>query len=162
MLDRTPPTKHRMGEGLEFIVVGPMKGQLQKLQKEHDDWLVRTKKSRKDPEATLAAFIDHSTPNLSSIVIHATHCGKSMLLTGDARGDFIMEGLMAAGLMTETKPYMADVLKVPHHGSDNNVDQGFLRACAGEHYVFSGDGEHGNPERSDARDAVCSAGIKPR
>lgn len=149
MLDSDAPTKaQKLGEGLEFTVVGPMKGQLQKLQKEHDDWLKKQKKSRKDPEAALAAFIDKSTPNLSSIVIHATSGGKSVLLTGDARGDFIIEGLMAAGLLTKTKPYKADVLKVPHHGSDNNVDQSFFERVQAEHYVFSGDGEHGNPERA--------------
>ena len=152
----------KMGDGLEFIVVGPMKAQLQKLQKEHDAWLKKQKKAKKDPEAALAAFIDQSAPNLSSIVIHATSGGKSILLTGDARGDFIMEGLMAAGLMTKNKPYKVDVLKVPHHGSDNNVDQDFFEKVQATDYVFSGNGEHGNPERATlemlfaAREAVPS------
>ena len=41
-----------------------------------------------------------------------------------------------------------DILKVPHHGSDNNVTEGFFRTITADHYVFSGDGEHGNPERN--------------
>ena len=149
MLDGADPKRIiDMGDGLEFVVVGPMQSQLKKLKKKHDDWLKKNKKSRKDAEATLAAFADGSAANLSSIVIHATCAGKSMLLTGDARGDFIEEGLLAAGLMSKKKPYVTDVLKVPHHGSDNNVTEGFFQNVRATHYVFSGNGEHGNPERT--------------
>ena len=41
-----------------------------------------------------------------------------------------------------------DILKVPHHGSDNNMETGFFEKVTADHYVFSGDGEHGNPERA--------------
>jgi hypothetical protein len=41
-----------------------------------------------------------------------------------------------------------DVLKCPHHGSDRNIDPIFFRRIPAKHYVFSGDGEHGNPERA--------------
>ena len=40
-----------------------------------------------------------------------------------------------------------DILKVPHHGSDNNLGPDFFERVTADHYVFSGDGEHGNPER---------------
>jgi hypothetical protein len=40
-----------------------------------------------------------------------------------------------------------NILKVPHHGSSNNVDDDFFERISADHYVFSGDGEHGNPER---------------
>ena len=40
-----------------------------------------------------------------------------------------------------------DLLKVPHHGSSNNLDGDFFQRIAADHYVFSGNGEHGNPER---------------
>ena len=40
-----------------------------------------------------------------------------------------------------------DLLKVPHHGSANNLDDDFFERITADHYVFSGDGEHGNPER---------------
>ena len=39
------------------------------------------------------------------------------------------------------------MLKVPHHGSDNNMETIFFERVTADHYVFSGDGEHGNPER---------------
>ena len=40
-----------------------------------------------------------------------------------------------------------DLLKVPHHGSANNLDDDFFERITADHYVFSGNGEHGNPER---------------
>jgi hypothetical protein len=40
-----------------------------------------------------------------------------------------------------------DILKVPHHGSANNVELAFFKKVTADHYVFSGNGEHGNPER---------------
>jgi hypothetical protein len=40
-----------------------------------------------------------------------------------------------------------DLLKVPHHGSSNNLDNDFFKRIIARHYVFSGNGEHGNPER---------------
>jgi hypothetical protein len=40
-----------------------------------------------------------------------------------------------------------EILKMPHHGSDRNVDETFLERIRGRSYLFSGNGEHGNPER---------------
>ena len=40
-----------------------------------------------------------------------------------------------------------DLLKVPHHGSSNNVDDDFFERIIAKHYVFSGNGDYGNPER---------------
>ena len=39
-----------------------------------------------------------------------------------------------------------DVLKVPHHASENNVDSAFCDAVIAKHYVFCGNGEHANPD----------------
>jgi hypothetical protein len=128
-------------------VIGPLQPQLKALQKEHDAFLKKKKKKRGDPEAALAAFTDTSAPNLSSIVVEVKNGTRKMLLTGDARGDFIIEGLEACKLLTATKPYVVDLLKVPHHGSDRNMTQEFFERVHATHYVFSGDGEHGNPER---------------
>ena len=41
----------------------------------------------------------------------------------------------------------ADVVVVPHHGSANNMEPIFFKRVTADHYVFSGAGEHGNPER---------------
>ena len=38
-------------------------------------------------------------------------------------------------------------LKVPHHGSDRDLETIVFERIVAKHYVFSGNGEHGNPER---------------
>jgi hypothetical protein len=93
--------------------------------------------------------LDKSVPNLSSLVLLAEADGKRMLLTGDALGDKIIEDLQFVGLPgAEGDSTMhVDVLKVPHHGSSNNVERNFFERITADHYVFSGNGEHGNPER---------------
>jgi hypothetical protein len=134
--------------GLSITVAGPMQPELKALQEAHDKWLREQKEGKKkSPEAMLAAFVDKSVPNLSSIVVLAEMGGKSMLLTGDARGDKILEGLELARLLEPGGTRKIDLLKVPHHGSSNNMETEFFKRLPAEHYVFSGDGEHGNPER---------------
>lgn len=136
-----------MGKGLTFTVVGPMNDEVAALQQAHDEFL--KKQQEKKSEASLAAFTDRSVPNLSSLVVLAEVGKKRMLLTGDARGDKVLEGLELVGLLKkdgESKIHV-DILKGPHHGSNRNVDPIFFRRITADHYVFSGDGEHGNPER---------------
>jgi hypothetical protein len=134
--------------GLRISVAGPMLAELKALQEAHDKWLREQKQGKKkSPEAMLAAFVDKSVPNLSSIVVLAEMGGKSMLLTGDARGDKILEGLELTGLLEPKKSRHVNLLKVPHHGSSNNMEASFFKRLPADHYVFSGDGEHGNPER---------------
>jgi hypothetical protein len=53
-----------------------------------------------------------------------------------------------------------DILKAPHHGSDRNIDADFLRRITADHYVFSGNGEHGNPERETLRMLLDTAGSR--
>jgi len=133
-------------DGLKVTVVGPLQPELQALQKEHDKWLQKQKK-KKSSEAALAAFSDESIANLSSIVVLVELKGKSILLTGDARGDKIRDGLQLTGIFDKNGKRHVDILKVPHHGSDNNMETSFFKQVTADHYVFSGDGEHGNPER---------------
>jgi hypothetical protein len=129
--------------GLKLTVAGPMEDELLALQKAHAEFL---KKAEKNKES-LAAFTDSSVANLSSIVVLAESGGKKMLLTGDARGDKILLGLEEIGLLRPRGKMKVDVLKMPHHGSDRNMEKIFLERVLADHYVFSGDGEHGNPER---------------
>jgi len=135
-----------MGKGLKMTIVGPMKQELLNLQKEHDAFLKKSQKEKKAP-TSLAAFVDDSVANLSSIVVLAEAKNKRILLTGDARGDKIMEGLELVGLLPKNGDMHLDVLKVPHHGSDRNMATIFFERVKANHYVFSGNGEHGNPER---------------
>ena len=116
-----------VGEGLTFMVIGPMKPELAALHEKHQEWLQKLKKEGKSPPAALAAYVDPSVTNLSSIVVVAEANGKRMLLTGDARGDKILEGLQLVGLLGpgDDSTMQVDLLKVPHHGSDNNRGEFF-------------------------------------
>ena len=124
-----------------------MLAEVDALRKKHVEWLTKLKKEGTKPSEVLAAYVDKSVPNLSSLVLLAEVGDKRMLLTGDARGDKILEGLQVAGLMKKGGTVEIDLLKVPHHGSSNNLDDDFFTRIIARHYVFSGDGEHGNPER---------------
>jgi len=147
--------------GLTFTVAGPMQPELIKLQQKHDDWLKKLKEEGKKPEDALSAFVDKSVPNVSSIVVLAQAGGKTMLLTGDARGDKILEGLEAIGAVDAGGTLHVDLLKVPHHGSANNVAPVFFERITADHYVFSGNGEHGNPERETLEMLFAARGKKP-
>ena len=94
-----------------------------------------------------AAYVDRSVANLSSIVALAEAGGRSMLLTGDARGDKILKGLELVGALKEGGAMHVDLLKVPHHGSANNLDDDFFERITADHYVLPGNGDSGTSER---------------
>ena len=132
-----------MGKGLKFTIVGPMNEEVLALQAAHDEFL------ENKAEKALSAFTDKSVANLSSLVILAEAGNQTILLTGDARGDKVLQGLELVGLLKkggESKIHV-NILKGPHHGSNRNVEPIFFRRITADHYVFSGNGEHGNPER---------------
>ena len=135
--------------GVEFIVVGPRQPELIELQKEFDKWLKKQPRSERTEASLLAALDDTSVANLSSIVLLAKAGDKTVLLTGDARSDKVMQGLAESGLVDDGQTIDVGVLKMPHHGSIRNLDDKgqFLTTVTSKNYVFSGNGEHGNPDR---------------
>jgi hypothetical protein len=129
--------------GLQFRVAGPLEAQIVALQKAFDKHI---KDKGLTANAVLAAYADKSVPNLSSIVCLVEMEGKTILLTGDARGDYILDGLKKAKILTK-ETMDVDVLKVPHHGSEHNLEPGFFQTIIADTYVFSADGKYGNPDR---------------
>ncbi|WP_118134703.1 ComEC/Rec2 family competence protein [Oceanicella sp. SM1341] len=127
---------------LTLRVIGPDMAAVEKLRRKWAQQLPRIL-AREASEAELVS-LDRSVYNLSSIVVVAEAGGRRALLTGDARGDMILEWLCAAGLSGPELHF--DILKMPHHGSDRNIDLAFLSAVTADHYLVSGDGKHGNPE----------------
>ena len=127
-------------------IVGPMASEVEDLRKNWSEW--KTKKNSPDARQALAAYLDDSVPNLSSVVALVEHEGRKVLLTGDARGDRILEGLEKAGLLANGGSLEIDVLKLPHHGSARNMGVDFFERIKADHYVASGDGTYGNPDRN--------------
>lgn len=143
---RADERPRNFGAGLTLRLVGPLRAQLDAL---HEEWEKRLKALAKEGKlsaAEAAAFADDSPANLASIVVLAERGGKTMLLTGDARADFLADSLRAQGLLGDGRRLHVDVFKLPHHGSSRNVDIETFRDVTADHYVFSGDGKHGNPD----------------
>ena len=164
-----------LDKGLKFLVVAPNEDLVKEYQKKWNDFL----EDKGLAEVEAAGFNDTSAFNLASIVVLAQLEGKTMLLTGDARGDFIVNGLVDTGFLEEearypvrqkgerkrdwmekikaadatliSKPLHVDLLKIPHHGSANNVEPGFFRRVIADHYIFSGNGNHHNPDPETLR-----------
>lgn len=134
-----PSVPYKLGAELELHIVAPLAKQLDDLQKEFAKEL--------KPDAALAAYTDGSVPNLSSIAAVARFKGKTILLTGDARGDFLRKGLKQEGQLDANGKLHVDVFKLPHHGSDRNIDIDFFQDITADHYVASADGTFINPDR---------------
>lgn len=95
-------------------------------------------------ETPAAELVDEQVLPLSSLVVLAEMETKRVLLTGDAPGDVILEGVETAGLLDDGRLSL-DVLKVPCHGSSRCVDETFFEKLPATHYVISADGSHGRP-----------------
>jgi hypothetical protein len=85
---------------LTLQIAGPNEENLDALRKDWLKWLATTEAAAGSDPST-AANADKSVPNLSSIVIYAECDGKTVLLTGDARGDHIISGLKTAKLLKQ-------------------------------------------------------------
>jgi beta-lactamase superfamily II metal-dependent hydrolase len=138
-----------LGDDLIITVVWPNQESLTNLQDEWDKEikkLVKKKKLEPTEMITLAAYLDKSVYNLSSIVCLIECKGKTILLTGDARGDCILKGLEDADKLKKGSDIKFDILKLPHHGSNRDVTQDFFKRIKADYYIISADGKYGNPD----------------
>jgi beta-lactamase superfamily II metal-dependent hydrolase len=123
------------------------------LERLRNDWLDAVRKKKKKAGEPAAAGVDvarfkadQTVPNLSSIVLLIEGFGRRILLTGDQRGDHVLEGLIDTGLMKESETFHVDIMKVPHHGSTANVQPEFIQSVTADTYVFSANGKDQNPD----------------
>jgi beta-lactamase superfamily II metal-dependent hydrolase len=130
-------------------ITNPDRKALEKLKK---TWLadVKTKgkKAAAEPSATggeVKIRADTSAANLSSIVMLIEVFGRKILLTGDQRGDHVLEGLIKTKKAKAGKLHV-DILKVPHHGAIGNNQKEFVAAVTADTYVFSANGKDQNPD----------------
>jgi len=131
-------------EGLKLTVVAPSQENIDALQA---DWEKKVKALlKKKKPAEVADFVDDSVYNLSSIVVLAEIDGKRILLTGDGRGDHTLAGLKAKKLLDAKGKIEVDVLKLPHHGSERDVELSYFQAIHAKHYVISANGKFDNPD----------------
>jgi hypothetical protein len=144
-------------DGLTLTVLGPNQERIDKLQA---DWARALRKKDRAEAAALIAdeALDTSVTNLSSIIVLAELGGRRMLLTGDALGLHVIDGLRHAKLLDRDGRFRVDLLKLPHHGSDRNNPAEFFRTILADHYVVSADGRDGNPDLKTFRALVEARG----
>jgi Metallo-beta-lactamase superfamily len=80
---------------------------------------------------------DGSKPNAASITLLLEWRGRRVLLAGDATASELVAGL---ALVDGDVPVRADLVKLPHHGSRNNVSRPLVEALDCPLWVFSSDG----------------------
>lgn len=134
---------------LKIRVVGPTHGTLKSLQVEWEKWLAKQKKAAELPAAEaeiVSRDLDKSVPNLSSIMLLVEGEDKTVLLTGDGRGDHLLEGLQQAKILKEDGTIHVNVFKLPHHGSARNVTPELFEHVTADMYVICADGTNDNPD----------------
>ncbi len=159
--------------GMKFTIVGPTDQELSDLKKGWVTWLqiakddvraIRRELKRRIEEFSNGISTDSpfdlrdwngipdykgvTAPNVASLMFmveEGTGANlRRLLLTGDSQQDKILRGLRQTGYLADQGLYL-DVLKVQHHGSENNLDAEFARQVSARNYVFCGNGLHGNP-----------------
>lgn len=88
-----------------------------------------------DALAALARGGDKSEPNGSSIALLVEHPDARILLAGDAFASDLVTALSA-----RNAPIALDAVKLPHHGSKENVTKELLEVIDCPLYLFSTDG----------------------
>jgi len=135
-----------LSSGLSVHVVGPSQETIDDLREEWIAWLDERSASTDAKDAYAAATADRSLPNFSSIMLLVEADGRSILLTGDGRGDHLLQGLAAADLLDVDSALHVDVLKLPHHGSARNISRAFFETVTADTYIVSANGRHGHPD----------------
>jgi len=79
---------------------------------------------------------DAAEANGSSIAFIIEYGGKRALLGADAYPSRILKSLERL----EKSPYRFDLVKVPHHGSENNISKEFVEVLECQRYLFCSDG----------------------
>lgn len=159
---------------MRITVIGPFDSDLKKLRDEWNTWLKSSKgrkqvaniekKAEKEEKLIGNSEIDElisshfafanelgnrnevTLPNLASLMLLIEEDGHTILMTGDGHCDDVSDGLDVAGALNANGGMHVDVLKIPHHGSENNWHAEFGRQVTADHYVFCGNGEHKNPD----------------
>lgn len=128
-----PPFEFVTGVSVEIL--GPSTDQLERLKQK---WA----KDSGTPIAQLAAEErrDTSATNLSSIVLLVRLRGRTLLLTGDALADEVVDAWAGRA------PTPIDVMKVPHHGAVANNSEALFRLFPARHYLICANGRDGNPD----------------
>ena len=157
---------------LDIRVIGPFEKDLQILRKYWKNWLASAENAGsvekleawlEDNEGPLPPGFgvsiddelghrkDVTEPNLASLMLLLEELKPGggitrVILTGDGHFDDILAGLTHHGRLVDGAGVHVDVLKVPHHGSEHNINRTFAKRVTADHYLICANGEHNNPD----------------
>lgn len=87
---------------------------------------------------------DDRAANGSSIALLVDYAGESLLLTGDAHPEGLVDAL---GFLFADEPPNITACKLPHHGSQKNVSRALVEAIRCNHWLISTNGiKHYHPD----------------
>lgn len=101
---------------------------------------------------------DDTVANGSSIAFSLSYGGKHVLFGADAYPSRLLRSLRAH---CGEGPFQFDVVKLPHHGSANNVSIEFVEATACPQYIFSSNGARFKHPAQPAVARVVRHGANP-
>jgi beta-lactamase superfamily II metal-dependent hydrolase len=134
--------------GITLHLLGPIKKNVDKLQKEWEKW---SRKKTAESLAGLVQILDKSIPNLASITFLAEMNNRKILFTGDGLGEDIVEVLAKNNMFDKDGKFFVDILKIPHHGSDRNTSLDFFNCIYAKYYIISANGRDDNPSLDTLR-----------
>lgn len=129
--------------GIKFWVLGPSRSNLEQLRKVWQSWM-----EARGMSFDVTIRPDTSKANLSSIMLLVQAGKRRILLTGDGRGDDVVNGLEQSGLLPSGGTIHVDILKIPHHGSARNAVGSLFNRVLADTYVISSavDIRYNNPD----------------
>lgn len=106
---------------------------------------------------------DDSPANGSSIAVLAEHDGRSCLLTGDGVPSAIIRSIRRLLASRHQTSLRVDAVKLPHHGSQHNLNAELLDLVVSPRWLFSTNGmQHHHPDASAvARVILANEGRHP-
>ena len=170
MLASDDQPKIRIGD-LDVHIIGPFQEEIDDLRKEWQEWLeeneaalAKLRERAERDEGSIGNEIARLTnpllaqaeelgninkvtvPNLASLMLLVEEGDNSLLLTGDGHHEHVIAGLTQLGRLDGDNGFHTNVLKVPHHGSEHNINKDFCKVVTADHYVFCANGAHENPD----------------
>lgn len=101
---------------------------------------------------------DRAVANGSSIALLLEHEGRRCLLLGDAHPDVVEASIMRLPAAALGPRLAVDVVKIPHHGSRNNVSRSLLERLQCDRFLISSDGSYFNHPDPEAIARLIKSG----
>jgi beta-lactamase superfamily II metal-dependent hydrolase len=105
---------------------------------------------------------DRTAPNGSSIAFLAEHQSKACLLLADAHSSILVDSIRRILAKRGEEKLVVDAVKLPHHGSQNNVSRDLIELLVCPRYLISTNGNiFGHPDAEAIARIIKYGGRSP-